>query len=450
MKYHENESTTVEFKREIPKNGHQIAKTIVGFCNQFGGKLIFGIDDNKDICGVEESNIDDVIQSLQQLIFRSCTPTIIPSIYTQRIYNKLILIVEVSAGMNKPYFISALGINDGTFIRAGAHTVKATFTMLQELTWKNKGFAIDEMPVYASSVEEINKEKFINFLNEHRSHFNKSEINELLFHYKILIEEHKKNYPTLGGVLLFGQNPQQYFPESFIICSHFQGTHGRHVIATIDCTGDLFSQLNSAIGFVMSRLNKQFVITHTKREESLEIPEIALREAIINAIVHRDYYLPGPIKIAIYDDRIEIFSPGNFPGPLKSTQLESGITYIRNHVICKIFREAGYIEKLGSGFLTIFNSYREYRLPLPEVIDGNGFIKCVLPRKTKAQLSENTNEEQDEILRLFFIADEMSAQEIAAHLNISRQTAARRLSKLVNQGKLKKLGKGPAVKYAKL
>lgn len=137
MKYNETESTTLEFKRELPtNNGHQITKTIVGFCNQFGGKLVLGVDNNADICGIAEKNIDDVIQSLQQSIYRSCTPAIIPSIYTQRINDKLILIIEVSAGMNKPYFISSLGLNEGTFVRAGAHTVKATHSMLQELTWE--------------------------------------------------------------------------------------------------------------------------------------------------------------------------------------------------------------------------------------------------------------------------------------------------------------------------
>jgi predicted HTH transcriptional regulator len=87
--------------------------------------------------------------------------------------------------------------------------------------------------------------------------------------------------------------------------------------------------------------------------------------------------------VAIYDNRVEIFSPGVFEGPLDTQNLMMGLTYIRNHIICKIFREAGYIEKLGSGFITLFESYEQRGgLYPPQVIEGENFIKCILPRKS--------------------------------------------------------------------
>lgn len=444
MKYHESESSTLEFKRQLPNN-QQVARTIVGFCNQFGGKLIIGIDDTGTIVGIDEIHIDKQIESLQQSIYRSCTPHIIPFVYTQRIQQKLILIIEVSAGMNKPYYVTSLGQNEGTFVRVGSHTVTATPLMQQELAWKNKGLSADEIPTYQASVNNIDTDKFKHFLKEHRGHFKTSEIESLMLHYKLLSEEHKQRYPTLAGILLFGKSVQQIYSEAFIICTHFQGNTGRDAIATVDCVGDLFSQLETAMNFLVTRLSKKFTITNIKRKQSLEIPEVALREVLINAIVHRDYHLAGPIKIAVYDDRVEIFSPGNFPGPLNINQLENGITYIRNHVICRIFREAGYIEKLGSGFLTLFQSYRQHQLPEPQVIEGTGYIKCILPRQNKTIRYDD----QDDILRLFYSANDISTKEITAALGISRQTAARRLSELVKQGILEMIGKGPAVRYRK-
>jgi ATP-dependent DNA helicase RecG len=446
MKYAGKESTILEFKEDLPTKD-QISKTVVAFCNHFGGKIIIGIDDNEHICGIDETKVDELIESLQQSIYHSCTPTVIPSIYTQRIQEKIILIIEVSSGMNKPYFITAKGLNEGTYIRAGSHTMKASSQMIQELVWKGKGFFVDEMPVYSANVHDLDEEQFIYFLKEYRPKYKYNQ--DQLFHYKLMIEEHQHRYPTLGGLLLFGKEPQKYFPESFIICSHFQGEAGRSAIATLDCVGPLITQLQTAINFVLSRLNKQFIITDIKRQQSLEIPEIALREIIINAVVHRDYHLPGPIKIAIYDDRIEIFSPGGFPGPIKTDHLEMGVTYIRNHIICKIFREAGFMEKLGSGFLTLFNSYRKYGLDTPQVIEGIGFIKCILPRASRRKNLLEVDDIQGQIMNLFYVSNEVTAQEVAKEINVSRQTAARQLAELIKAGKIKRIGRGPAVKYKK-
>ncbi len=111
---------------------------------------------------------------------------------------------------------------------------------------------------------------------------------------------------------------------------------------------------------------------------------------------------------SLYDNRVEVFSPGNFPGPLNVDELEMGITYIRNAVITKIFREAGYIEKLGSGFRSLFESYRKRGLPQPIVIEGAGFIKCILPRPVPhAKKITKTSNLEKELSRLFYIADEI-------------------------------------------
>ena len=165
-----------------------------------------------------------------------------------------------------------------------------------------------------------------------------------------------------------------------IICSHFSGISGRAAIASVDCTGTLFEQFETAYNFILSRLSRSFIIRAPKREEQFEIPPEAIREVLLNAIIHRNYHINGPTKISIYNNRIEFFNPGVFLGPLDTHSLKLGLTYIRNNVICKVFREAGYIEKLGSGFITLFNSYEQMGLYPPEVIQGENFIKCILPR----------------------------------------------------------------------
>ena len=118
MKFPEQESATLEFKRELPKND-QIIKTIIGFCNQHGGRLIVGVDNDGTIVGLPEEKVQGVLEYLEAAIFQACHPTIIPLIYAQRLGEKTILIIEVSGGMNKPYYIKSEGMEKGDLYSFG-------------------------------------------------------------------------------------------------------------------------------------------------------------------------------------------------------------------------------------------------------------------------------------------------------------------------------------------
>ena len=301
-----------------------------------------------------------VMEYLHKTIYESSCPPIMPLIYAQRIADKSLLIIEVSLGMNKPYWRKSEGLDKGVYIRLGRSTVRATADMIEELKWQMRGKSYDSMPVYHAKEEDLDKVKILDFLNRRKKVAPVEKISQdILLSYDFIVQEHSTIYPTVGGMLLFGKDPQKYLAESFIVCTHFAGTSGREVVATKDATGVLFEQFDTAYNFIVSRLNSSFTIQGPKRDEQLEIPPVAIREVLLNAIVHRNYHIQGPVKIAIYDNRIEVFSPGVFPGPLDTNNLMKGITYIRNAVICKAFREAGYIEKLGSGFIELFESYEE-------------------------------------------------------------------------------------------
>lgn len=444
MNYPGIESSTLEFKRIQPSN-RQVLKAIVAFCNHFGGKLIIGVEDDGQVCGVDEQGVDDAIESLNRCIYQSCTPCILPSIYTQRFGEKLVLAIEVTSGMSKPYFITSLGLTEGVFIRAGANSMQANPAIINELSWKSRGYAPDEIPQYSANIDDLDQTAFTNFLKTHRSKFLNGTFEEQLAQYKLMVSEHRRNYPTLAALILFGREPARFLPEAFVICSHFKGLSGRDALDTKDCTGNLFEQVDSAMNWIKSRLSLSFKIEGLQREEKLEIPEVAIREVLVNAIVHRDYNILGPIKIAIYDNRVEIFSPGTFPGPIDTEHLEMGITYIRNHVISRIFRETGYVEKLGSGFLTLFESYRSENLEEPSVIEGKSFVKCVLPRYEKE--SSESSGPSEKIKRLFLNNPKLMVGQVIEELAVSRQTASRYLAEMVKNGSIKRIGSGPAVRY---
>ena len=453
MKLPEQESATLEFKRELPKND-QIIKTIIGFCNQHGGRLIVGVDNDGTIVGLPEEKVQGVLEYLEAAIFQACHPTIIPLIYAQRLGEKTILIIEVSGGMNKPYYIKSEGMEKGTYIRLGRSTVRATADIIDELRWESRGHPYDQRAVHQAHLSDLDMKQFTDFLLTRKAgapeKITTKTTDEALRAYHIITEEHAHLYPTVAGILLFGKEPQHFLSESFIICSHFVGVAGREALASRDCEGTLIDQFKRAFEFILGSLNKSFSIKGVKRIEKLEIPEEAIREILLNAIVHRNYHISSPIKIAIYRNRIEIFSPGNFSRPITIENLTSGFTYIRNTAIVKVFRELGYIEKLGTGFRTLFESYEKAGLVKPQVIEGENYIKCILPRPTPEDAKYRALPSIDQkIIDLFAQMNELSITDVMQQLHLSRSTAGRSLTKLVETGILQRVGSAKATRYIK-
>lgn len=451
MKFEGAESATLEFKREKPTK-QQIVNTVIGFCNFCGGRIVIGVADDGTVVGIDEEQAIEMKESLHRSIINSCTPIIIPSIYLQRLGEKTVLVIEVSSGMTKPYFRTDEGLVHGTYLRLGPETVKANAELVRELQWEAQGHFLDEMPLHRATIEDLDIELFKKYLLERGYVVEGIHLNELLIQHGLMTDERRHSYPSVGGILLFGKRPQQLLPEAYIICTQFRGIGGREVIAFQDCTGTLFQQLNQAFSFLESRLNKEYTIHNLQRREQLEIPLLALREGIINAVLHRNYLIAGPSKIAIFDDRLEIFSQGNFPRPIPTNQLECGISVARNRVISQFFRQAKLIERIGSGWTTIFSTYRQWGLPPPSVLEGTGFVKVVFPRPspqadTTIQKEKESARPFKEVLLLLQRNGQVSAKELMNHLQISRQTASRILSRLMKEGVISRKGYGKATYY---
>lgn len=278
-KYPEPESSTLEWKETLPQK-QPIYKTMVGFCNQNGGKLILGVKDDGSVVGIPQSQVEELLETLDQDIYQACCPPIIPRVFAKRIEDKNVVIVEVSSGMNKPYYVRTEGLEQGTYVRIGSHTLKANAEMIEELRWQAKGFHFETMLHHQTSRKDLDEKKIRAFLSSRRNQSKVSFSEAMLKAYRLIGEEHTKHLATNAGLLLFGKRPQYYFSEAMIICTHFKGVSGRDVVATVDCEGPLFEQFESAFAFLLSQLSRSFVIRGAKREETLEIPEEAIREAL--------------------------------------------------------------------------------------------------------------------------------------------------------------------------
>lgn len=254
----------------------------------------------------------------------------------------------------------------------------------------------------------------------------------------------KKYFPTVTGVLMFSESPEKYIQEAVIHCTRFRGTEGRNIIQTEEIKGPLEQQLEISIELLKAWLTRDYKLKGAKLVGKTIIPEVAFREAIINALIHRKYWLPGAVKIAVFDDRLEIFSPGNFPGALDLHSLGDGTTYLRNPLLARVARRFGLVEKLGTGIKLIIESCLNEKIKKPEFIEGADSVKVIFsfsPAEDKYQSDE------DKIMAMFEIYPELKIEEIVRHLNISKATIVRKLNNLIKEKKIVRQGKGPAVSY---
>ena len=226
------------------------------------------MDNSGEIVGIDDELAQNLLESLEKTIYESCCPPILPRIYTQRFGEKVVLNIEVSSGMAKPYYKKSDGEQKGTFIRLGRSTLKATADIIEELKWQSKGIDYEALPNFQADEEDIDIKKIQDFLELRKSHGEELVTHSLLLGYKIAYNHHSKLYPTHAGLLLFGSDSQKYYSEAMIICTHFRGVKGRDVIATIDCSGTVFDQFRQSFAFITSRLEKSFQIVKAMRSES--------------------------------------------------------------------------------------------------------------------------------------------------------------------------------------
>ncbi len=365
------ESKTIEFKERVTGNLN-IAKTAVAFSNTAGGRLLIGVREDKEIIGVSE-DIFKLQDRIVSIIFDSCYPIIRPEIYTTSIDDKVVMIVEFFKGSNLPYFIKFDGIDNGVFLRIGATNRRADHEMIKQLERERKNVSFDEEVNYEYEFSNLNLSK----LEEKFNLMNKTLTDEKLLSLKLIKLAKNKVLPTNGLLVLLGE------PENVVTkCSRFKGKDMTVFIDKKELAGDLFQQLEDCVNFVKNHINLNAEISGLQRNDRYEIPEVAIREAIVNAIVHRDYSNHGrDVKVAVYDDRIEVVSPGPLPNGLTNEEILNGRSEIRNRVIARVFKELGYIEQWGSGISRMKSLCLMEKLKEPLIEETGSFVGVRFYRK---------------------------------------------------------------------
>jgi len=382
------ESDNIEFKIDIPSKSEKYMKTAVAFANGTGGKIIFGVEnDTWKVTGFTKDEVFQKMDAITNAIYDSCEPKITPNVALQEIDGKAIIVVEILEGMQRPYYIKSLGITEGTFIRVSGTTRHAERYMLQELILEGTNRSFDQL----ESDESISEDQIADFCarlychaqelcnsDDARKQLQRVGKNQLIS-WKLIMEQAGKYNPTNGYFLLDGQSDK--FPEATIQCALFKGIERNIFITRKEFAGPIYQQIEDAYNFVLQHINLGSRIEGLYREDIYELPIKTLREIIANAVCHRSYLTPGKIQVALFDDRLEVTSPGMLDNEITIEKMKSGLSKVRNKGIAAAFSYMNIIEAWGSGVPRMFREVKEYGLREPGLINLGSDFRVNLYRK---------------------------------------------------------------------
>ena len=391
------EKENIEFKETIPPKSETYMRTVVAFANGNGGRLIFGVQDGTwNVIGFSKDDVFAKMDAITNAIFDSCEPKIIPNLSIQDFDGKYIIIVDIPAGMQCPYYIKSQGLMTGTYLRIGGTTRRAEGFQVKELIVSSSTNGYDQEKVNRILTEE-EIEAFCNKLYEQARNFASFESlpmvkrigkNQLLS-YKLIYEEHDKIYATNGYQLLEGKLDD--YPYATVQCAVFKGNVRNVFIDRKEFKGAIYEQVENAYNFVLQNIKLGAYIEGVARKDIYELPIRSIREIITNAVCHRSYLSPFKIQVAIFDDRLEVTTPGTLDKSITIEQMKTGISKVRNRGIAEIFAYLNLIEAWGSGIPKILTEAKEYGLPEPELLDRDSDFRINLFRNTLQAIVTDTN-----------------------------------------------------------
>lgn len=354
--------------------------------------------------------------------------------------------------------------------KAGQQLIRRRFGSIPELTAAIYSSLVDylescgciqtrpfeERPCSDATISDVDSQAVADFMRiaRHERQFPlpvRTPVVDVLAHLHLLNGEHPNN----AAVLLFGRDPQRFLPSAEVRCMHFHGTEIQRPVPFYRIfKGTVFSQVDMAVDFVMSKLNRSV----GTRAESIqapvryEIPPDVIREAIVNAIAHRDYTSGGAVQVSVFADRVEVWNPGVLPEPLTTESLRHPHGSIaRNHRLCEALFLARYIEKYGTGTLMMIRESLAHALPEPDFAQRSGEFTTIIWRDwltDKVLAGYNINDRERRAIQFLKILGKITNSQYQEEFSVAKRTASLDLAKLVATGLIEKAGStGKGVYY---
>ena len=446
------ESESLEFKPSLSQT-KDIVETISAFSNTKGGSIIIGVDDKGKVIGVSlgKKTIEDLANKIKQ----NTDPKIYPSISVEKISGKNIVIVEAKESKSKPVFAF-----DRVFKRVGKSNHRVSSDEIRKMALEGKKIYWDELICESAGSDDIDEEKMKWYL-ERREKIRKVKKPEkmdmefLLLNIGAAKKVDSEIKSTNAGILFFGKNPQGFVLQSQLRLARFAGNElTRDFLDRLDCSGALWEMVEMSEDFIRKNIRLFGFRTEYsfQRIDKLEYPIIAIRESIINALIHRNYFEPADTRVAIFDNRIEIISPGPFP---EGVTPEKPKHVPVNPILCQLMYDVGFIEKYGSGIYMVNELCEKWGISRPEYELSEVETKVIFRSSGKAivigeieKLGVELNKRQRVGLKTIFEKGKITNADYAKMFKISRNTATNDLSNLVEKGLIKRVGRGRGSYYA--
>ncbi len=358
----EPEGKQLEFKRDLssPLN---VLKTLVAFANSAGGRLVIGVDDARQVVGVADPLAEE--ERICNLIADAIAPRLLPNVELMSMGDATVLVVEVFPSGARPHYLSKQGPEQGVYLRLGSSNRQAVPDWIAETRRAAAGLVFDEQPMPTLVMQDLDLEAMTRWFGPERT-LDTAQLQTL----KLLRADQGRLLPTRGAVLLWGHERELHFPDAWVQCGRFRGQDKVDIFDQQDIHAHLPDAVNAIELFLKKHAYKSARFGAMQREDVWSIPLTMLREAIVNALVHADYAQRGsPIRVAFFDDRIDIESPGFLLPGMTVQDMQSGVSRIRNPVIARVFRELHLTEQWGSGVKRIFADAAAQGLPEPRVTE---------------------------------------------------------------------------------
>ena len=441
LKKYESENERLEVKSAKGGFPKKCYDTISSFSNKRGGIIIFGINEENDFEVEGVYDVNDIQKQITDLCSDSMYPIIRPEIISFKYEDKDIMAVKINElpMSEKPCYYKPKGIVKGSYTRVGDRDDILTDYELYSLQCYSENIFNDTRIVKKSGIDDLDMEKITNYINTIKSirpNFAKNSFEKCMELCGIVSEEEGKLYPTIAGMMIFGLYPQAFLHQLFVACTAIPGitfgdvgNYGERFIDSKRIEGTIEEMFNGTMNFLIRNMRNCAIINKTgTRINKPEYPLNALREAIINALIHRDYSYKTEgcyISVNLYNDRIEIISPGNLYG-LNENELDLSLNMqSRNPTIVKILEnENSLVENRYSGIPVMKREMKEYGFPAPEFYNGRENFKVVFKNNNDSQTIYNNKDEyikdiakvREEVVD--YCITPRSAKEIRRHFNI--------------------------------
>lgn len=428
MKY--VESPQLELKEQI---NAEFKKEIIAFANTDGGEIYVGIARDGSITGIADPESE--MEKIGNMIRDGIKPDLTAYTSIERVEDdgKNLIRVSVTRGLKRPYHLTDKGLKPtGVFVRHGVSSVPATDEAIRQMLRESDGTTFDKM-------RSINQELTFDYAEKT---FQTSQVAFDAVHKRTLGLIDVDGYYTNAALLLSDQCGH------IIRCAVYEGTGKNKFKTRKEFSGSILKQMDDAYSFLSLNNNLRATFDGLRRIDHADYPEEAMREALVNAVVHRDYDYSGSIIINIYDDRMEFISLGGLVKGLTLADIRGGVSQPRNAVIANVFYRLELIESYGTGIQKILESYAGCGIE-PKFSPAPASFVVTLPNRNTAETtaSDPGLSREENILRLMAKQGAVTRKDVEQLLGCSSFPANKALAALVEQGKIVKTGAARGTKY---